>query len=111
MTLFIQLLSFVILTTVADYTGTWEYKISTPDGNINGALVLEKEGDDYVGVISAYGTEYPITDVDVEDNKLTFKTNAAGYSSKISGMFEGNEFKATIYVEGMQIPMTATKKE
>lgn len=94
-----------------DYAGTWTYAIDTPDGKIEGSLVLTYEDEEYGGKLTAYGQEYPITDVEQEGNELNFKTNAAGYSSVIKGSFDGDVYSAIIFVEGMQIPLKATRSK
>lgn len=110
MILFAQILALVLNMHVADYSGTWTYSLSTPDGTVKGEMLLEKDGDEYAGTLTAYGQPFEMTDMTWEDSKLTFKTNAGGYSSKISGTFEGDTYTATIYVEGYQIPMVATRE-
>ena len=95
---------------VSDYVGTWAYSINTPDGTIEGTMVLSFEDEEYSGKLTAYGQAYDITDVEQEGNELNFKTSAGGYNSVIKGKFVGNVYTAVIHVEGMQIPMTAKRE-
>jgi hypothetical protein len=45
-----------------------------------------------------------------EGANLSFSSDAAGYRSTTKGTFEGDTFKGTIYVEGMEIPIKATRE-
>lgn len=95
---------------VSDHAGTWTFSIDTPDGNIKGEMILEYEDDEYTGKIVVYGTEYEMTSVEVSADKLSFSTNAAGYSSTIKGTISDDVYTATVYVEGMEIPFKAEKE-
>ena len=45
-----------------------------------------------------------------EGSNLTFSSDAAGYKSTTEGKFDGDTFKGTIYVEGIEIPIKATRQ-
>ncbi len=107
-------LSFLITSiniTTSDYSGTWIYAIETPEGMVKGEMVLQQKDALYTGTISVYGTDYEMTEVLVDGNSMSFKTNANGYSSVIKGTFSEDVYTAMISVEGIQIPMKAIKEK
>ncbi len=110
MFLFAQILALVFASYTTDFSGTWEYTVNTPDGQVKGEMILTKDGDDYNGTLSAFGTASEMTDMEWEDNKLSFQTNAGGYSSKISGTFDADVYTAKIEVAGYEIPLVATRQ-
>ena len=99
------------VTTMNDYTGEWVYKVDTPQGPYQGVIVLEKAFDGYTGEIVSGDVKIEMTDVKVEGNKMKFNIVVDGFPVAISGTFEGNKYTAVCSVEGMEIPLVATKKE
>ncbi len=96
--------------TLSDPIGTYAYTVNTPNGLVSGEIMLAKNSKgDYEGSISAYGQTFEMTDVVVMQDALHFKTAVSGYISTIKGKFEGNFYVATIYVEGVEIPLKAEK--
>jgi len=95
---------------LADYAGTYVYSVETPAGPVNGEMTLKLDGGEYSGTLTAYGTAYEMKDMEWEGANLTFSSEAAGYSSTTEGSFEGDTFKGIIYVEGMEIPIKATRQ-
>ncbi len=93
-----------------DYAGVYTYELNTPAGPVSGEMTLVKDNNEYKGTITAYGTAYDMLDMKWDGAQLTFSSNAAGYKSKVKGTFEDNLFKGTIYVEGMEIPIKATRQ-
>ena len=93
-----------------NFSGTYVYTLSTPDGQIEGAMELVKDGKEYTGSLTAYGQSYPMKKMVWDDHELTFEVDAAGYHSKIIGEFSDSTYEGVIHVEGMQIPIKATKK-
>ena len=73
-------------------------------------MILEHNDDTYTGKIVVYGTEYEMKSIEVDGDKLSFSSNAAGYSSTVKGTIEDDVYKATAYVEGMEIPFKAVKE-
>jgi len=96
---------------VADYTGSWEYSIDTPEGTYDGALVLSKAEGSYAGKLTNDdGFTADVKDLKIEEDKLSCYFYFQGYKVNIKGTFEENKLKANIDVEGMQFPFVATKK-
>lgn len=95
---------------VKDYAGTYVYAIDTPAGPVSGEMTLSFKDNAYSGTLTAYGTSYDMKDMRWDGANLTFSSEAAGYKSTTEGKFEGDIFKGTIYVEGMEIPIKATRQ-
>ena len=117
MTLLLAFVSFFALDIntstdiLSDYAGTYVYAVETPAGPVSGEMTLSFEGGTYSGTLSAYGTDYDMKDLKWEGANLSFNSDAAGYKSTTKGTFEGDTFKGTIYVEGMEIPIKATRQQ
>ena len=99
--------TLIFLTTI---TGTWDFTVDSPEGPVKGELIFTQEGDILLGKIITLGQEYSMTDLELVDDQLSFKTNAAGYYSTIKGIVKGDIFDAKVSVEGMQLPLKATKR-
>lgn len=115
MTILLTFLSFFLVTTtsvdaIADYAGTYAYALQTPEGPVAGSLILTPDGDAYTGVLSAYGEEYELENMTWDGPKLSFTANAGGYNIEVSGTFKDETYTAVIQVEGIEIPMKATKE-
>lgn len=94
-----------------NYTGTWEYKVETPEGPYKGAIVLEKTDSAYTGHLAAEGAEYELKDLSVDGDKISFSVSVQGFNVGIKGTFEGDILSCTASVEGMQLPLVAKKVE
>lgn len=94
-----------------DYTGSWEYTVDTPEGTINGTLVLDKNDEGYIGHIESDGAKIPLKDLKVEGSDMSFNIVVDGYSVAITGDFEGDKLSMEASVEGMVIPFVANRKE
>lgn len=95
---------------ISEYVGTYTYSLETPMGPVNGEMTLVYEKDSYQGTLTVYGTAYEMKEMLWEGPQLSFKSDAAGYNSRIKGVFEGDSYNGIIYVEGTEIPIKATKK-
>lgn len=98
---------------VADASlGTWDYKITgTPQGDLDGNFVIEKEGDAYTGSLNGEAGSIPLEGVTVEDGKLKCTFDFQGYEILMSGTFEGSSYTGNVSVDYNEFPMTATKRE
>lgn len=97
--------------TIADYTGSWEYEVESPDITYKGIMEINKEDGEYSGALVSEGAEYEMSEISIEGNVLTFKITVEGYPCDIKGTFEGNSFAGTVSVEGYQLPITAKRLE
>jgi len=116
MTILLAFVSFFALdlnpnsSILKDYAGTYVYAVETPAGPVKGEMTLTFDDGEYAGTLTAYGTAYEMEDMEWDGANLSFTSEAAGYSSTTKGAFEGDTFKGTIYVEGIEIPIKATRQ-
>lgn len=94
-----------------DYSGTWEYKVETPEGPYKGAIVLEKSDADYKGHLNTDVGKIDMKDLKIKGDKISFSISVQGFNVEIKGTFEGDTLNCTANVEGMQIPMVAKRVE
>ena len=90
-----------------DYIGSWEYAVrDTPTGDYYGILVFEKQGSQLKGVMKSDNSnfEFPLNNLKIEGNKLSFDTYAEGVTSRIEGTFDGNMLLAKVVVAGDEYP-------
>jgi len=113
MTILFSLLSFFLFHVDASGThlGEWEYSVVTPDYTYKGIMTIQEEDGILTGSIASEGTEIELNDVAIEGGQLTFTMNVQGFPCSVKGTFEGDSFTGEVAVEGMALPMKATKVE
>ncbi|MEQ1585883.1 MAG: TonB-dependent receptor [Cyclobacteriaceae bacterium] len=96
--------------------GNWAYSIESPQGNNDGNLKINKEGDTYSGVIisSRNNRETPLKNVKVTGNELSFnyEVSFGGNTNEIlvKGIIAGDQFAGTMTMGQFgAFPMTAKK--
>ena len=94
-----------------DHVGSLVYSIDTPDGTVSGVMTIAYVDGEYSGTITAYDQGFPMTDIECIGNEFSFSTEAGGYRSAITGVFDGDTYTAEISVEGMQLPLEAKRAE
>ena len=113
MTLLFSLLSlfFININAPSTHVGEWEYSVVTPDYTYKGIMTIQEEDGVFSGLIVSEGTEIELNDVSIEEDQLTFTMNVQGFPCKVIGTFDGDSFTGEVAVEGMTLPMKATKVE
>ena len=92
--------------------GAWDYTISgTPEGDINGTMVIAKDGDAYTGYLESSQGRIDLNDVKVESGNLNCNFDYSGYQILMTGLFEGDVFDGKVSVEYNDFMMKATRKE
>jgi len=105
------ILSFLSLTIVADYTGTWTYMSPTPDGgSVEANFEFWKEDGQYVGKVFSKEGELPLDDLKIEGDAFSAHFDYQGYIVRFKGTFDGDTLKASGEVEGFEFPIVAKKK-
>ena len=99
----------ILLETIADYTGSWEYEVESPEITYKGIMEINKEDGEYLGALVSEGAEYEMSEVSIEGNVLTFKITVEGYLCDIKGTFDDDGFAGTLSVVGYELPMTAKR--
>lgn len=71
--------------------GNWDYVVSdSPAGDVEGIMVIAKEGDNYTGELRTEEGNLELEDVEIVDNKLTANFSFQGYSLSIESTFTGD---------------------
>jgi len=95
----------------ADYTGSWEYSVDTPDATYDGAIILANADGVYTGKLkSDDGFTTELKSLKVEGEKISFYFYLDGYKINVKGTFKDNKLNATVDAEGMQFPLIAERK-
>ncbi|UCG27029.1 MAG: hypothetical protein JSV24_08625 [Bacteroidales bacterium] len=93
------------------YVGSWEYKLETPDGTYEGAMVINYDGETFTGIMESDMGSAELDDLKIEEGKLTASLDVGGYILDIAGEFVGDEFTGTIGPPEFQMPFNATRVE
>ena len=94
------------------YVGSWDYIVKdTPNGDVEGVLVIKKEMDTYSALISGEAGELDLSGFAIEDNALEGTFDYQGYEVTVKGTFSGKMIKGDMGVEYMTFPMEAVKQE
>lgn len=94
-----------------DYTGSWSYSITGPDGvTYKGEIVLTTESGAYKGEIRSDGSSIPLKDLEIAGDEISFYIMMQGFQIDFNGTFEGNTLTAVGDVDGMEFPFKATKE-
>ena len=116
MTLLLTLVSFFLLNTDvvpaevgSKHLGKWQYEVVSPDITYKGTLELAEADGSLTGALKSEGATFPLTDIELDGDDLTFKVNVQGFPCVIVGVFDGNSFKGSVEVEGLSMPMSATR--
>ena len=85
----------------ANASGTWNWAITTQDGNSHDlSLRVKQDGDKLSGVVILGDNEVPISEGQVKDNEVTFKVtrerDGQTQVSKFKGVLEGDTIKGKI---------------
>ena len=93
------------------YAGAWDYVVSgTPDVDIKGTLLIEKDGDQYKATMNGNAGTIEVGDVQIIDNKIKGILNYQGYRVDMSGTFEASNLKGKVEVDYTTFPLTATRR-
>jgi len=95
---------------VDPYAGDWEYVAETPQGNWDVIMTITKAESGYTGMLSSDMGSVDLQDLEIEDGKLTAKFYLESYELFMNGTFAGNKFVGASTIDGMEMPIDATKK-
>ncbi len=95
---------------IKQYAGSWEYHIDTPEGSFDALMIIEHDGEKFVGRMEAadQGT-IELQDLKIEDGKLTAQFYFGTYLIDISGEFNEDEFNGTLGPPEYQMPFNAKR--
>lgn len=98
----------------ADIDGKWTGSAEAPNGPTPVAYNFKSEGTTLTGTMTAPdGSEAPVTEGKIENNKVTFKVilnvNGMPLSFTFTGELSGADLKLTTNYGGQPIPIVAKK--
>lgn len=95
---------------IKQYAGSWEYHINTPEGSFDALMIIEHDGEKFVGRMEAADQgAIELEDLKIEEGKLTAQFYFGTYLIDISGEFNEDEFNGTIGPPEYQMPFTAKR--
>lgn len=97
--------------TVTPYVGNWYYTAQTQDGEMDVVMTINETENGYSGYLSSDMGSVDLSDLVIEDGKLTASFEIGGYEIPIKGTFDGDIFDGTSTWEGNDMPMKATRKQ
>ena len=95
----------------SEHLGKWRYEVLSPDYTYKGIMELSEVDGALGGTINSEGVTITLEDVELENNELSCKLTVQGFPCQVKGTFDGNSFKGNVLVEGMAMPMTASRVE
>lgn len=95
---------------VDPYIGDWEYVAETPQGSMDVVMTINKGDAGYTGSLSSDMGSVDLNDLKIEDGKLSAKFYVESYELFMNGNFEGDKFTGSSTIDGMDMPIDATKK-
>ncbi|MFY0594484.1 hypothetical protein [Roseivirga sp.] len=92
--------------------GTWEYKVSTPDGDLTDEMTISKDedGDWQVSIESdVYGT-LNLEDITFEKNVMEASVDLNGDSVAFEFEFDGDSMEGMVYAGEDELTISAERK-
>lgn len=93
-----------------DPTGTWNYEVETPDGNLTGEMTIKKvDGEFEVKIESdVYGT-LELEDITFEKMVMEASIEIEGDQIEFEWEFDGDSMEGTVYSGEDELAMTAER--
>ncbi len=92
------------------YVGTWTYIVkNTPEGNVNGKLIIEKEKNQYRAKVSGNQGDAMLENFTLENNALSGTFDFQGYEVALKGTLDGRSLKGEIEVAYMTFALEGEK--
>lgn len=93
-----------------DPAGSWDYIVSdTPNGDVEGTLVISKSGDDYSGEIRSQAGSVSLDGMQIEGKNLNAVFVFQGTELSLSGTFEQDTFNGEVKAGYDSFAMTANR--
>ena len=99
-------------TTAYSPVGNWDYVVSnTPIGNVEGTMVVAKNGDGYEVTMRSPEGDNQLRNVKFEENKMTGTLYYDGYDLDVEGTFVGEALNGKISMGYDSFDLKATRKQ
>lgn len=96
-----------------DPTGTWEYEVSMPEGDLTGDMIISRAEDGTLEVSiksDVYGT-IELEDVVFDDMILEGSAEIDGGNIEFEFKFDGDDCEGAVYTPDGTLEMTAERKK
>jgi len=95
-----------------DPTGTWDYEVETPDGNVTGEMIVAMEDGEYTVTIKSdiYG-DMTLEDITFEKNVMEGTISVEGQSMEMEMKFDGDEMEGAVYTGEDELAITAERQK
>ena len=97
--------------TSESYAGTYNWKISTDDGDMSGNIVLTKSGDTYTGTINSDQGSQERTNLKIEGNNISAGLTYMGYNVNMKGVLSDHDINGSFSAGGYSFPFDAIKQK
>ncbi|MEK6476466.1 hypothetical protein WJR50_02990 [Catalinimonas sp. 4WD22] len=91
--------------------GTWDYVVkNTPYGDVEGQMIIEQDGDGYVGEIRSQQGNINLNNVQINEGQLTSTFMMDGNNLALEGAFEKDSFTGKVAAGSYDsYPITASR--
>lgn len=96
---------------VNPYIGDWAYTAETPNGDLAVVMTINEAEGVYTGSLSSDMGSIELSDLIVEDGKMTASFDIQGYNIPMKGTFDGDTFTGSSSFNGTEMPINATRKK
>ncbi len=95
-----------------DPSGTWDYEVETPDGNLTGEMTVKLTEGKYEVVIKTdvYGN-LTLADVAFEKMLMEGSISVEGQSMSIEFKFDGDDMEGAVYTGEDELAITAKRQK
>jgi hypothetical protein len=97
--------------TSESFAGTYNWKITTDDGDMSGNIVLAKSGEAYTGTITSDQGSQDLTNLKIEGNNITANLNYMGYDVVMKGVVSDHDINGSFSTQGYSFPFDAIKQK
>lgn len=98
--------------TTYDPSGTWNYEVETPDGNVTGEMTVELVEGEYEVLIKSdvYGN-LTVSDITFEKMVMEGEIAVEGQSMSIEFEFDGDDMEGAVYTGEEELAITAERQK
>lgn len=98
--------------TTYDPSGTWDYEVETPDGNVTGEMIVKLEEGEYEVVIKSdvYG-DLTVSDITFEKMVMEGEIAVEGQSMSVEFEFDGDDMEGAVYTGEDELAITAERQK
>ncbi len=96
--------------TSADYSGVYNWSITTDNGDMSGNITLTKNGDTYTGTIGGDQGTQDMTNLKVDGTNITANFTYMSYEVSLKATLSDSDLKGSFSADGYDFPFDAKKQ-